>query len=212
MTKPDPLLFSLQQMTIDLSLIKRNHHLAGTDESVIGWDGIVDYDDKGNVIAESASNNLSTCWKYGWDRAMGILADVTKTLSEDMNLSEYKMWLDVETDNSWQSGSPEAQAKNVAVLEGMTACFNHTVGMEVGIYSARSLFNEIAGDQIRDDSNLTGLDTWLAMGDVSEERAKELLERGTLEGFTKGSQVVMLQTVIEDSNGVKLDYNYMLPK
>lgn len=32
MTKPDPLLFSLQQMTIDLSLIKRNHHLAGTDE------------------------------------------------------------------------------------------------------------------------------------------------------------------------------------
>jgi putative hydrolases of HD superfamily len=32
MTTPDPLLFSLQQMTIDLSLIKRNHHLAKTDQ------------------------------------------------------------------------------------------------------------------------------------------------------------------------------------
>lgn len=29
---PDPLLFSLQQMTIDLSLIQRNHHLAKTDQ------------------------------------------------------------------------------------------------------------------------------------------------------------------------------------
>ena len=32
MSKPDPLLFSLQQMTIDLSLIQRNHHLAKTDQ------------------------------------------------------------------------------------------------------------------------------------------------------------------------------------
>lgn len=32
MIKPDPLLFSLQQMTIDLSLIERNHHLAKTNK------------------------------------------------------------------------------------------------------------------------------------------------------------------------------------
>lgn len=31
MSKPDPLFFSLQQMIIDLSLIDRNHYLAGTD-------------------------------------------------------------------------------------------------------------------------------------------------------------------------------------
>lgn len=31
MSKPDPLLFSLQRMTIDLSLIERNHYLAKTD-------------------------------------------------------------------------------------------------------------------------------------------------------------------------------------
>lgn len=29
---PDPLLFALQQMTIDLSMIKRNHYLAKTDQ------------------------------------------------------------------------------------------------------------------------------------------------------------------------------------
>jgi putative hydrolase of HD superfamily len=32
MPKPDSLLFSLQQMTIDLSLIERNHHLAKTNK------------------------------------------------------------------------------------------------------------------------------------------------------------------------------------
>jgi putative hydrolase of HD superfamily len=29
--KPDPMLFELQKLTIDLALIDRNHHLAGTD-------------------------------------------------------------------------------------------------------------------------------------------------------------------------------------
>ena len=53
MIKPDPLLFSLQQMTIDLSLIERNHHLAKTNK-------------KENDIEHSLSVAL-LCW-YIHDR------------------------------------------------------------------------------------------------------------------------------------------------
>ena len=61
---PDPLLFSLQQLTIDLSLIARNHHLAKTDK-------------KENDIEHSLTVAL-LCW-YIYDREE-LKLDLSKIL------------------------------------------------------------------------------------------------------------------------------------
>ena len=64
MSRPDPLLFSLQQMTIDLSLIERNHHLAKTNQ-------------KENDIEHSLTVAL-LCW-YIHDRHQ-LELDISKIL------------------------------------------------------------------------------------------------------------------------------------
>lgn len=64
MSKPDPLLFSLQQMTIDLSLIERNHHLAKTNK-------------KENDIDHSLTVAL-LCW-YIYERC-NLRLDISKIL------------------------------------------------------------------------------------------------------------------------------------
>ena len=64
MTHPDPILFSLQQLTIDLSLIKRNHNLAKTNQ-------------KENDIEHSLTVAL-LCW-YIHDR-YNLKLDISKIL------------------------------------------------------------------------------------------------------------------------------------
>ena len=64
MTHPDPILFSLQQLSIDLSLIKRNHNLAKTNQ-------------KENDIEHSLTVAL-LCW-YIHDR-YNLKLDISKIL------------------------------------------------------------------------------------------------------------------------------------
>jgi len=64
MTRPDPILFSLQQLSIDLSLIKRNHNLAKTNQ-------------KENDIEHSLTVAL-LCW-YIHDR-YNLKLDISKIL------------------------------------------------------------------------------------------------------------------------------------
>jgi hypothetical protein len=69
-------------------------------------------------------------------------------------------WLDVETTNTWQTGSPDALARNRASLEGMTA-YLVSSGARVGLYSTGRQWSQIVGT-VPAGSTLTGRDSWLA--------------------------------------------------
>jgi hypothetical protein len=106
---------------------------------------------------------------------------------------EYLWWLDVETENTW-SGDRNA---NRAVLEGMTDFF-HSIGADVGIYSASLQWWQIVGT-VSEGSSLYSLPSWLA-GAHTAEGAKI---NCSLPPLTSGGQVTLTQFV---SNG--FDYNY----
>ena len=72
---------------------------------------------------------------YGWAKA----SDDAKRRGVS-NPQSYLWWLDVETENTWQTD----KAANVAVLEGMTAYFKK-IGARVGLYSTGYQWGEIAG-------------------------------------------------------------------
>ncbi|TKJ19300.1 hypothetical protein [Blastococcus sp. CCUG 61487] len=122
---------------------------------------------------ECDGQNSDACsWQYGWDRAR---ASVTRYFLPaaleagiDLRPSQYVWWLDVETSNSWQDGSLEARARNLAALEGMTAYLD-SWGAVVGLYSTHQQWGRIVGT-VPDDSPLAGRRSWLA-GAVTAEQA-----------------------------------------
>jgi hypothetical protein len=64
--------------------------------------------------------------------------------------------------NTWQSGSPDALARNRATLEGMTAYLS-AGGGRVGVYSTGQQWAQIVGT-VPPGSTLAGRDSWLAGG------------------------------------------------
>ena len=100
-------------------------------------------------------------------------------------------WLDVETMNTWQSGSAAALANNRAALEGMVAYLAGT-GARVGLYSTGVQWREIAG-WVPPGSSLHHLDSWLA-GALDPVGAAELCG---LPALTGGGEVVLAQFVTE---------------
>lgn len=147
------------------------------------------------------SNTMACSWQYGWNRAVEavnqrfIPAAIEAGLSIDP--ARYTWWLDIETLNSWQGGSPEALAKNRATLEAMVSYYQG-LGAEVGMYSTSYQFGLIAGTPGA-DSNLNGLDSWLAGGETLEH-SKTKCDDPPL---TPGGQVVMIQYIFEG-----FDHNY----
>ncbi|WP_354189198.1 hypothetical protein [Arthrobacter sp. UYCu712] len=109
------------------------------------------------------------------------------------NPASYLWWLDVETENTWQSD----KKANVAVLEGMAVYFKG-IGARVGIYSTGYQWRKVAGS-VPSASPLAGLPSWLA-GASSLTGAKEDC---SLPGLTPRSRVALTQYV---SGG--LDYNF----
>jgi hypothetical protein len=71
------------------------------------------------------------------------------------NPANFKWWLDVETENSWEATT----SNNVADLEGMADYFT-SVGGRVGLYSTSYQWGQIAGT-VSSSSSLYGLDSWL---------------------------------------------------
>ena len=110
------------------------------------------------------------------------------------NPSAYFWWLDVETENTWSSTDRDA---NRTVLEGMTDFF-HSIGAQVGIYSARQQWDRIVGT-VNSSSNLYSLPSWLA-GSLNASGAARACSHPPL---TAGGRVALTQFV---SRG--FDYNY----
>lgn len=138
------------------------------------------------------TNSPACSWQYGLERAVHqetIFLDAVSTTSLSANTGDYTWWLDVETSNTWQSGSPEALTRNRATLEGMTSYFT-SKGAKVGVYSTNYQWDAIAGT-IPSTSNLYSLDSWMA-GARTSRGAKSNCQNPPL---NPGGQVVLSQYV-----------------
>jgi hypothetical protein len=109
-------------------------------------------------------NTAACSWQYGWERAQNSVDNVFTPAAQearvDGRVSRYTWWLDVETANTWQSGSADALARNRATLEGMTA-YLVARGGTVGLYSTGRQWGRIVG-RVPASSTLAGRNSWLA--------------------------------------------------
>jgi hypothetical protein len=149
----------------------------------------------------NGANDQACSWQYGWDRGQfAIDYFVSKAASAGIPATPntYKWWLDVETMNSWQSGTTQALANNAAAIEGWAANFKH-IDARVGLYSTAVQWNQIVGASVASASNLIGLDNWRP-GGASLSTAKQACTAAPL---TTGGKVVLTQYVSRN-----IDYNY----
>ena len=139
------------------------------------------------------TNSTACSWQYGWERAENsVTSFFTPAAGEarvDGRPSSYLWWLDVETMNTWQSGSPDSLLRNRATLEGMTSSLV-TRGAEVGLYSTAEQWAQIVGS-VPSGSPLAGRDSWLA-GSTSPAQAQAACGRAPL---VPGGRVTLSQYV-----------------
>jgi hypothetical protein len=137
-----------------------------------------------------APDSQACAWEYGAAFAtqdMQWLADTAATLSTlgvSGLASDYTWWLDVETGNSWETGTT-GLANNVADLQAMVATFE-AAGAKVGIYSTSYQWGVITGGST--DYNLNGLPNWIP----GARRQSSAQSNCSLPSFTGGA-VVMTQ-------------------
>jgi hypothetical protein len=125
------------------------------------------------------SDSPACSWQYGWNRTAEDdqrLVVAALGLGEPTGVTDYHWWLDVETLNTWESGSDVALASNRADLEGMVAYLKANgaatgAGGLLGVYSTGLQWGKIAGT-VPNGSNLNNLNSWLA-GAVSLQGAKK---------------------------------------
>jgi hypothetical protein len=120
----------------------------------------------------TGSNDQACAWQYGWNRAiqdmLWLIASPTSA-GVSNRPSTYGWWLDVETANTWESGS--GLANNVADLRGMVAALKNTVekasgvqlggATSVGIYSTSYQWGQITSNSAAGYSALVGLPDWI---------------------------------------------------
>jgi hypothetical protein len=110
------------------------------------------------------SNSAACSYQYGWERAgnsvVSFFAPAAQAARVETDPAGYTWWLDVETMNTWQSGSSDARARNRATLEGMTD-YLVSRGARVGLYSTNSQWGQIVGS-VPATSTLAGKPSWLA--------------------------------------------------
>ncbi|MDQ3065326.1 MAG: hypothetical protein M3Q36_03590 [bacterium] len=113
------------------------------------------------------SNSLSCSWLYGWNRAIDaekyFKLKATEAGLASTATADYTWWLDVETMNTWQSGSESSLRKNVAALEGWADYYKNKEA-EVGLYSTAYQWGEITGNYISSSSSLNNLANWRPSG------------------------------------------------
>lgn len=141
----------------------------------------------------TGANSTACSWLYGWERTQNSLdaffTPAARSARVDSRTSSYSWWLDVETMNTWQSGSDEALARNRATLEGMAA-YLLSRGGEVGVYSTGQQWAQIVGE-VPSGSVLAGRDSWLA-GSTSLADAQASCSKPAL---VPGGRVALTQYV-----------------
>lgn len=137
------------------------------------------------------SNSQACAWQYGWNRAVDDVQNKfvpgAQAAGVDSTPADYVWWLDVETANSWDSGSTDALARNRADLEAMVTYFN-SKGITVGIYSTNFMWGTIVGD-VPSNSDLNGLRNWRP-GATDQSGAQS---NCSLSSLTSGGTVTLTQ-------------------
>jgi hypothetical protein len=116
------------------------------------------------------ANSTACAWQYGYQRAAQDLSWVSSA-STAINAQAgantvpgaadaYPWWLDVETVNSWQSGT-SGQAMNVADLQGMAAALQQAGATAIGAYSTASQWGKITGGTASSSGPLSGIPDWI---------------------------------------------------
>jgi hypothetical protein len=120
----------------------------------------------------SVGQDSTACaWQYGYDKLTQDILWLTsaataidKQESSTPVLSSpaaYPWWLDVETANSWQSGTL-GLAMNVADLQGMVAALTAVDVTQVGIYSTSYQWGQVTGGSTYTaGTSLVGLADWI---------------------------------------------------
>ncbi len=120
-------------------------------------------------------DSTGCAWQYGYNMATADVQDVTTAITKDATVpsgysspADYPWWLDVETGNTWQSGtvSPgiSGQAMNVADLAGMVAGLQAASGdssLPIGVYSTSSQWTTITGGSSTYGSALPTMPDWI---------------------------------------------------
>lgn len=112
------------------------------------------------------ANDLACSWLYGWNRSIyseGLFKSAANSKGLNSNSGDYVWWLDVETMNTWQSGSTDALKRNTASIEGFGAYYR-SLGAKIGLYSTGVQWSAITGNNISTSSNLNALPNWRPSG------------------------------------------------
>ncbi len=147
-------------------------------------------------------NDQACSWQYGWDRAdfsVNYFKSQAPAAGLPTSPAAYKWWLDVETMNTWQTGSTQALSNNTAALEGWVNYFIYN-GSTVGLYSTAVQWKEIVGSTVSETSNLNKLDNWRP-GGASLSTAKQAC---TATPLTTGGKVVLTQYISKN-----IDYDHV---
>lgn len=153
-------------------------------------DGVTPY-------GECTGDNSTACsYAYGQARAEfsveEFFAPAARAAGLDDDPAEVHWWLDVETMNTWQSGSEQARDRNRAALEGMADHLD-SLDAQVGLYSTGYQWRQIVGEVER-SSPLYSLDSWLAGARNRYDAARRCAD----EPLTAGGSVLMVQYVDDD--------------
>ena len=115
-------------------------------------------------------NSPACAWQYGYNKAVQDVSWVSSAASAidaqsppvqvSGSAGAYPWWLDVETVNTWQSGTA-GQAMNVADLQGMIAALQQAGASPVGAYSTSSQWNKITGGTTSSSGSLSGIPDWV---------------------------------------------------
>lgn len=157
------------------------------------------YDSNGNLPNNpygntcAGANDRACSWLYGWNRSI-YTEDVFQTAAASKNLNaqtaDYTWWLDVETMNTWQSGSNEALIRNTAALEGFAEYYK-SKGATIGLYSTAYQWTQITGNNIGANSNLRGLANWRPSG----KSLNNAIANCSVEPLTPGGFISLTQYV-----------------
>ncbi len=124
---------------------------------------------KGTFVV--GANSPACAWEYGYNRAardVSWLSAAANTIDAQESAvsvsgaaSAYPWWLDVETVNTWQSGT-SGQRMNVADLQGMIAALQQAGAPSVGAYSTSSQWNQVTGGTTSSAAgSLYGIPDWI---------------------------------------------------
>jgi hypothetical protein len=117
------------------------------------------------------ADSPACAWQYGYNKATQDVSWVSSAATAINTQAgpntvpgaagAYPWWLDVETVNSWQSGT-SGQAMNVADLQGMIAELRQAGVASVGAYSTASQWGKITGGTTSPASgSLSGIPDWI---------------------------------------------------